>query len=165
MAKARHGTRWLHLSVPRAAVREVVAKIKRATDYPQAPEYDVFVNVNAVARGWMNYYRIWHKTPRRLSLASVAARTVQDKQAYINTDWAKGRSQHKRLETRAKAADTCQHCGAMGVPLLAHHPNRLSKAKRVKKGAGPVARSGMMQQTKLLCHTCHLAHHHHNTRQ
>jgi group II intron reverse transcriptase/maturase len=227
-----NGTRWLHLSVPRAAMREVVAKIKRATAYPQAPEYDVFVNVNAVARGWMNYYRyahnssvtggklsmvvfwrtvhylgkkhrrsitkmmrnhygrdpktgckalfiyrpgkppspktryfIWHKTPRRLSLASVAARTVQDKQAYINTNWANGRSQHKRLETRARAADTCQHCGAMGVPLFAHHPNRLSKAKRVKKGAGPVARSGIMQQTKLLCRTCHLAHHHHNTRQ
>jgi hypothetical protein len=57
-----NGTRWLHLSVPKAAVREVVAKIKRATAYPQAPEYDVFVNVNAVARGWMNYYRYAHNS-------------------------------------------------------------------------------------------------------
>jgi hypothetical protein len=219
----RNGTRWLHFSVPKSAVREVVAKIARATAYPQAPAYDVFVNVNAVARGWMNYYRyahnnnvivssqylgvraglapaqagnrkglpllfekihviggklsmvifwrtahylgkkhrrsiakvmrthydrdpktgckalfihkpgkppspetryfIWHKTPQRLSLASATVSIVQDKQAYINTNWAKGRSQHKRLETRAKAADTCQHCGATGEPLFVHHPN------------------------------------------
>ena len=33
----RNGTKWLHLSVPKAAVREVVTKIKRATAYPQAP--------------------------------------------------------------------------------------------------------------------------------
>jgi hypothetical protein len=228
----RNGTRWLHFSVPKSAVREVVAKIARATAYPQAPAYDVFVNVNAVARGWMNYYRyahnnnviggklsmvifwrtahylgkkhrrsiakvmrthydrdpktgckalfihkpgkppspetryfIWHKTPQRLSLASATVSIVQDKQAYINTNWAKGRSQHKRLETRAKAADTCQHCGATGEPLFVHHPNQLSKVKRVKKGSGHVAKSGMTQQTKLLCRACHLAHHHKNTRQ
>jgi group II intron reverse transcriptase/maturase len=228
----RNGTRWLHLSVPKSAVREVVAKIARATAYPQAPAYDVFVNVNAVARGWMNYYRyahnnnviggklsmvifwrtahylgkkhrrsiakvmhthydrdpktgckalfihkpgkppspetryfIWHKTPRRLSLATVTAAIVQDKQAYINTNWAKGRSQHKRLETRAKAADTCQDCGATGELLFVHHPNQLSKVKRVKKGSGHVAKSGMTQQTKLLCRACHRAHHHNNTRQ
>jgi hypothetical protein len=34
----------------------VVAKIQLATDHPQAPEYDVFTNVNAVAREWSNYY-------------------------------------------------------------------------------------------------------------
>jgi len=55
-----NGTGWLHLSVPKAAVRNIVAKIKRATAYPQAPEYDVFTNVNAVARGWSNYYRYAH---------------------------------------------------------------------------------------------------------
>jgi hypothetical protein len=54
------GTRWLYLSVPKAAVREVVAKVKRATAYSQAPHYDVFFNVNAVARGWTNYYRYAH---------------------------------------------------------------------------------------------------------
>ena len=55
-----NGSGWLHLNVPKAAVREVVAKIQRATRYPQAPEYDVFSNVNAVARGWTNYYRYAH---------------------------------------------------------------------------------------------------------
>jgi group II intron reverse transcriptase/maturase len=228
----RNGTKWLHLSVPKTAVREVVAKIKRATAYPQAPHYDVFSNVNAVARGWMNYYRyahntsaiggklslvifwrtahylakkhrcsiakimcqhyerspttgckalfiykpdktpspetryfIWHKTPKRLSLAAKTATRVEDKQAYINTNWAKGRSQHKRLETKAAAKDTCQSCGTTSGPFTTHHPNRLSKAKRVKKGSGHVAQSGMEQQTKLLCRACHMAHHYSNTRQ
>jgi hypothetical protein len=226
------GTKWLHLSVPKEAVRNIVAKIKRATAYPQAPAYDVFRNVNAVARGWMNYYRyahnnnviggklsmviywqtahylgkkyrcsiakvmrkyygrdsktgckalfvyrpgqtpspksrysIWHKTPRRLTFSSSTVRAVQDQQAYIDTGWAKGRSIHKRLETRAAANDTCQSCGAAGVPLFVHHPNRLREAKRVKKGAGHVAASGAEQQTKLLCRSCHTTHHHGDSRQ
>jgi hypothetical protein len=50
----RNGTPWLHLGVPREALRSVVVKIQRATAYPQAPEYDVFTNVNAVTRGWSN---------------------------------------------------------------------------------------------------------------
>jgi len=228
----RNGTKWLHLSVPKSAVREVVAKIKRATAYPQAPHYDVFFNVNAVARGWMNYYRyahnnnviggklslvifwrtahylakkhrcsiakiirkhydrcpttgckglfvykpdkpptpetryfIWHKTPKRLSLATNTTRQVEDKQAYIDTGWAKGRSQHKKLETRTAANNTCQNCGTTIGPLITHHPNKLAKAKRVKKGWGHVAQSGMTQQTKLLCHDCHMAYHHNSTRQ
>jgi hypothetical protein len=228
----RTGTKWLHLNVPKTAVREVVAKIKRATAYSQAPPYDVFTNVNAVARGWLNYYRyahnnntiggklsqvifwrtahylakkhrcsiakimrkhydrcpttgckglfvdkpgqtpspetryfIWHKTPKRLSLASKSIAQVNDKQAYININWARGRSQQKRLETRAKADDTCQDCGTTTGPFITHHPNRLFKVKQVKQGSGPVARSGMEQQTKLLCPACHMAHHHHNTRQ
>ncbi|MGB6379972.1 MAG: group II intron reverse transcriptase/maturase [Syntrophobacteria bacterium] len=224
--KNPNGTKWLHLSVPKEAVREVVAKIKRATAYPQVPTYDVFMNVNAVARGWTNYYRyahnnnviggklslviywrtvhylgkkhrcsiakimrkhyarhpktgckalfvhrpgqqpspetryfIWHKTPIRRSLFSPMITTVQDRQAYIDTGWAKGRSQHKRLETLASADDTCQRCGATEGPLYVHHPNRLYKAKRSKKGSGHVAKSGLEQQTKLLCRACHMAHH------
>lgn len=46
-----------------------------------------------------------------------------------------------------------------------HHPNRLHRAKWIKKGSGHVAESGMAQQTKLLCLACHLAHHRGNTRQ
>jgi len=223
----RNGTGWLHLSVPKEAVRNVVTKIKRATAYPQAPEFDVFSNVNAVARGWINYYRyahnnntvggklsmvvfwriahylgkkhrcsiakmmqkyyardpktgckamftykpgrpaipenryfVWHKTPRRLSLASVSTYHVQDEQAYIDISWTKGRSRHKRLETIALAESRCQSCGKSGVELFVHHPNRLRNAKRVKKGHAHVAQSGLMQQTRLLCYACHLAHHH-----
>ena len=223
----RNGSGWLHLAVPKDAVRNVVEKIRQATRYPQAPEYDVFTNVNGVARGWTNYYRyahnnnviggklsmviywrtvhylgkrhrrslakvmhdhyardqktgckglfiykpgrpqvpenryfIWHKTPIRLGFMSTAAKEVQDRPAYINYNWAKGRSQHKKLETQAKAELRCEQCGASGVMLHVHHPNRLAKVKRIKKGAGHVAQSGMEQQTKLLCHACHMAHHH-----
>jgi hypothetical protein len=48
------------------AVRRVVAadgyigQLQRATHFPQAPEYDVFQNVNAIARGWSNYYHYAH---------------------------------------------------------------------------------------------------------
>lgn len=56
----RNGTGWMFLSIPKPAVRSVVAKIQQATRFPQAPEYDVFHNVNAVARGWSNYYRYAH---------------------------------------------------------------------------------------------------------
>jgi group II intron reverse transcriptase/maturase len=228
----RNGTRWLHLSVPKDAVRRVVGKVQRATAYSQAPAYDVFRNVNAVARGWTNYYRyahnnnviggklsmvifwrtvhylakkhrcsiarvmrkhygrspqtgckalfvyqpdkqptpetryyLWHKTPKRLTFASTTAKYVEDRQAYIDTGWAKGRSLQKRLETRVIAENACQACGATDVPLFTHHTNRLRKAKRVKKGAAHVASAGMQQQTRLLCRACHLAHHHGNTRQ
>jgi RNA-directed DNA polymerase len=223
-----NGTEWLHLGIPREAVRNVTAKIQQATRFPQAPEYDVFQNVNAIARGWSNYYRyahnnnvvggklsqvifwqtahylgkrhrrsiakvmhghyardpqtnckglyiyrpgkpqtpenrhfIWHKTPKRLQLGVAVAGQVQDKQPYLNANWGKGHSQQKRLETRAKAELRCESCGATGVTLYVHHPNRLAKAKRVKKGTGHVAQSGLEQETKLLCRACHMAYHHH----
>ena len=56
----RSGSKWLHLSVPRTALQEVIGKLKRATAYSQAPPYDVFSNVNVVVRGWINYYRYAH---------------------------------------------------------------------------------------------------------
>ncbi len=221
-----NGTGWLHLNVPKAAVREVVAKIRRATRYPQAPEYDVFCNVNAVARGWTNYYRyahdnyvvasklalvvfwqtahylatkhkcsiakivrrqyardpatgckalftyqpgqagtaetrcfLWHKVLPRLPLGAPSAYQVQDRPSYVDQRWAKGRSHHQRLETWAAAEGRCQQCGREGGRLVVHHPNRLSKAKRVKKGYSHVAQSGLAQQTKLLCQACHMAAH------
>jgi hypothetical protein len=69
--KNRNGTGWLNLGIPKDAVRNVVAKVQQATRYPQAPEYDVFQNINAVARGWSNYYRYAHNnnvTGGKLSL-------------------------------------------------------------------------------------------------
>jgi RNA-directed DNA polymerase len=227
-----NGTGWLHLSIPKEAVRNVVSKIQRATTYSQAPEFDVFTNVNAVARGWSNYYRyahdnnvvggklstviywrtahdlgkkhkcsiakimrkqydrslktgckglytykpgkpatpenryfIWHKTLPRLSLASVTTYSTNDQQAYIDTGWAKGRSRHKRHETQEQAERQCQNCGTFNEELFVHHPKRLINAKRVKKGSAYVAQAGLTQQTKLLCYSCHLAHHHGNPRQ
>lgn len=223
-----NGTGWLHLNIPKESVRHVVSKVEQATRFSQAPEYDVFKNVNAIARGWTNYYRyahninvtggklsmviywktvhylskrhkrsiaktmkehyardpqtgclglyvpvpgkppnlenryfIWHKSPTRLQFNTVQVYQVEDEQAYINDNWAQGRSQHKRMETLAKAGYRCEQCGAEGVMLFVHHLNRLEKAKRVKKGMAHVAQSGISQTTKLLCHTCHMSYHHH----
>ena len=225
----QNGTGWLHLGIPKESVRNVVSKIEQATRFSQAPEYDVFANVNAIARGWTNYYRyahninvtggklsmviywktvhylskrhkrsiaktmkehyardpktgclglqvpipgkpqsvenryfIWHKSPTRLQLNAVQVYQVEDNQSYVNTNWAKGRSQQKKMETLAKANNRCEQCGAEGVMLYVHHPKRLEKAKRVKKGMGHVAQSGATQNTTLLCHACHMNHHHYH---
>jgi len=55
-----NGTGWLHLALPHEAMRNMTAKIQQATRYPQAPEYEVFRNINAIARGWSNYDRSAH---------------------------------------------------------------------------------------------------------
>jgi hypothetical protein len=102
-------------------------------------------------------YFIWHKTLPRLSLAAKTAHTVTDSTAYINTNWAKGRSDHQKLTTRTRADNRCESCGRTDEPLVVHHPNRLAAAKRVKAGMGHVAESGITQRTKLLCH---MRHHH-----
>jgi group II intron reverse transcriptase/maturase len=226
------GTPWLHLSVPPEAVQSLVTRIKQATKYPQAPEFDVFQNVNALVRGWTNYYRfahtsnkvagriitivfwrslhylgqkhrrslrkmmrrryvrnpktgcmtlfvqrpgakstgdpryyLWHKRPKRLSLMSSALPTISDKQPYLNTNWGSGHSQSDRLEALAQADHSCQSCRRNDLPLVLHHPNRLRNVKRVQKGYGHVARSGADQPGKVLCHPCHLVHHHGHTRQ
>jgi RNA-directed DNA polymerase len=52
-----NGTRWARLTIPVDAQRAVVERLKQATRYTPAPELDVFTNVNAIARGWANYYR------------------------------------------------------------------------------------------------------------
>jgi RNA-directed DNA polymerase len=230
--RSSRGTHWLHLSVPEEAVREVVAKVKQATTYPQAPAYDVFVNVNAIARGWTNYYRyahnssvvagrlahvvfwqaahylgkkhrkslrkimrshytrdprthckalfvqkpgtkkgtlsryfIWHKRPQRLSLYAREAAIVQLVKPHLNTGWATGHSLTQQVDAQVVAQGACQGCGRSDLPLYIHHPNRLRNAKRVRKGYGNVARSGMAQQGKMLCQTCHMEHHHGHTRQ
>jgi group II intron reverse transcriptase/maturase len=51
-----NGTRWARLSIPTAAFRSVVERLQDATRYRHAPEMDVFANVNALARGWSQYY-------------------------------------------------------------------------------------------------------------
>lgn len=51
-----NGTRWARLSIPTSALRSVTERLQNATRYRHAPELDVFANVNAIARGWSNYY-------------------------------------------------------------------------------------------------------------
>ena len=43
-----------------------------------------------------NHYFIWHKSPTRLQLNAAQVYQVEDEQSYINTNWAKGRSQQKK---------------------------------------------------------------------
>ena len=52
-----NGTYWARLSIPVEKEREVTAKLEQATRYRPAPELDVFTNVNAIARGWSEYFR------------------------------------------------------------------------------------------------------------
>lgn len=51
-----NGTRWARLSIPTDAYQSVVERLQDATRYRHAPELDVFANVNALARGWSQYY-------------------------------------------------------------------------------------------------------------
>jgi hypothetical protein len=93
-----NGTGWLRLGIPKDAVRNVTAKIQQATRFPQAPEYDVFKNVNAIARGWTNYYRYAHNnnvTGGKLSMV-IYWRTVH----YLG-------KRHRRSCWKAGCRETC----------------------------------------------------------
>lgn len=62
-----NGTRWARLSIPTDAYRSIVERLQKATRYRHAPELDVFANVNALARGWSNYYVYANDAKPRLS--------------------------------------------------------------------------------------------------
>ena len=125
----------------------------------------LFVQIPGIRKGTSPCYFIWHKRPQRLLLITNEAATVQLVKPRLNTSWATGHSLTRLAEARAEAQETCQGCGRSGVPLFLHHHNRLRNAKRVRKGYGNVAQSGLDQQGKLLCQSCHSEHHHGYTRQ
>ena len=60
-----NGTRWLRLSIPPEKERELKAKVKRLCSYTQIPALDLFTSVNALMRGWANYFRYAHNAPQR----------------------------------------------------------------------------------------------------
>ena len=62
-----NGTRWARLSIPTEAYATIVERVQNATRYRHAPELDVFANVNALARGWSNYYVYANDAKPRLS--------------------------------------------------------------------------------------------------
>lgn len=62
-----NGTRWARLSIPTDAFESVVARLQTATRYRHAPEMDVFANVNALARGWSQYYCYANDSKTKLS--------------------------------------------------------------------------------------------------
>jgi group II intron reverse transcriptase/maturase len=60
-----NGTHWLRLTIPPEKERELKAKVKRLCSYTQIPELDLFTSVNAIMRGWSNYFRYAHNAPQR----------------------------------------------------------------------------------------------------
>jgi RNA-directed DNA polymerase len=60
-----NGTRWLRLTIPPAKERALKAKGKRLCGYTQIPELDLFTGVNALLRGWTQYFRYAHNASAR----------------------------------------------------------------------------------------------------
>jgi group II intron reverse transcriptase/maturase len=60
-----NGTHWLRLSIPPEKERTLKAKVKRLCRYTQIPELDLFMSINALMRGWANYFRYAHNAPKR----------------------------------------------------------------------------------------------------
>jgi hypothetical protein len=52
-----NGTRWLRLAIPPEKERALKTKVKRLCGYTQIPEIDLVLSVNALLRGWANYFR------------------------------------------------------------------------------------------------------------
>jgi len=52
-----NGTHWLQLTIPTDAQQHVVQKAKQLCSYTQIPDMDLFMSVNALMRGWTQYYR------------------------------------------------------------------------------------------------------------
>ena len=60
-----NGTRWLRLSIPPEKERDLKRKVKRLCGYTQIPELDLFMSVNALMRGWANYFRYANNATKR----------------------------------------------------------------------------------------------------
>jgi RNA-directed DNA polymerase len=52
-----NGTRWLRLTIPPAAERDLKQRVKRLCGYTQIPATDLISSVNALLNGWTQYYR------------------------------------------------------------------------------------------------------------
>jgi len=62
-----NGTRWLQLRIPSEKERGLKGKLQRLCGYTQIPELDLVQSVNALARGWANYFRYAHNASRRFA--------------------------------------------------------------------------------------------------
>jgi len=51
-----NGTRWLRLTIPPEAERDLKQRVKQLCGYTQIPATDLFMSVNALMRGWSHYY-------------------------------------------------------------------------------------------------------------
>jgi group II intron reverse transcriptase/maturase len=67
-----NGTRWLRLTIPTDAEHHVIQKAKQLCGYTQIPEIDLFMSVNALMKGWTQYYRYAsNATPRFGKLTGI----------------------------------------------------------------------------------------------
>ena len=60
-----NGTRWLRLTIPPEAERNLKQRVKKMCGYTQIPATDLFKSVNALMRGWTNYYRYANNARQR----------------------------------------------------------------------------------------------------
>ena len=60
-----NGTHWLKLTIPPEAERDLKQRVKRLCGYTQIPETDLFMSVNALMRGWTQYYRYANNASNR----------------------------------------------------------------------------------------------------
>ena len=60
-----NGTRWLRLTIPPAAERDLKQRVKRLCGYTQIPATDLVTSVNALLNGWTQYYRYASNATRR----------------------------------------------------------------------------------------------------
>jgi group II intron reverse transcriptase/maturase len=68
-----NGTRWLRLSIPPEKERDLKQKAKRLCGYTQIPELDLFTSVNALMRGWTNYFRYANNATKRFGYLTGVA--------------------------------------------------------------------------------------------
>jgi group II intron reverse transcriptase/maturase len=61
----QNGTHWLRLTIPPEAERRLKQRVKRLCGYYQIPETDLFMSVNALVRGWTQYYRYANNATQR----------------------------------------------------------------------------------------------------
>jgi RNA-directed DNA polymerase len=60
-----NGTRWLRLTIPPPAERDLKQRVKRLCGYTQIPAIDLVTSVNALLNGWTQYYRYASNATRR----------------------------------------------------------------------------------------------------
>jgi RNA-directed DNA polymerase len=60
-----NGTRWLRCSIPPEKERALTVQVKRLCAYTHIPDLDLCMSVNALMRGWTNYYRYANNATNR----------------------------------------------------------------------------------------------------
>ena len=94
-------------------------------------------------------------SPRNVDHCSAGWLVPRDVQPLPLTSWAGGHSYEQRMEVCQRSAQRCEQCGTTSPKLAVHHPHRLSRLPKRKRGVAHVIASGQEQHVKLLCPACH----------